>query len=72
MQHFYDLAPSMQNARVEQWQRGKQTGALRLGTNGPFEQLVATFDDPARRNALLYVSCANKQSYDVWWPNAPL
>jgi len=24
------------------------------------------------RNALLYVSCANKQPYDVWWPNASL
>ena len=23
-------------------------------------------------NALLYVSCANKQPYDVWWPNASL
>ena len=35
MQHFYDLAPSIENARVEQWQLGDQTGTLRYGTNGP-------------------------------------
>jgi serine/threonine protein kinase len=72
MQHFYDLAPSMNNAPVEQWRRGNQTGNLRYGMNGSSNQLVATFDDPARRNSLLYVTCANQQPYDDWWPNAPL
>lgn len=72
MQHFYDLAPAMKDARVEQWQRGTQTGTLRYGFNGSMGQLVATFDDPTRRNSLLYVSCATGQPYDVWWPSAPL
>ena len=39
---------------------------------GGIQQLVVRFDDPARSNDLLYVDCADKQPYDVWWPNAPL
>jgi hypothetical protein len=70
-QHFYDLAPARGN-NVERWQRGAQTGRLRIGPNSTIGTLDVIFDDPGRHDALLMVLCRDKQPFNDWWPNAPL